>query len=65
MQDRIDKQTAMIIWRRDYKPDVLEQFPNDKPALRLSWSYFTDDLCKSGNITLRQYETWTYPPECK
>jgi hypothetical protein len=33
----------------------------DIPARNEAWGVFTDSLCKSGKITLKQYETWTYP----
>lgn len=26
-----------------------------------AWSFYIDDLCKSGAITQRQYDTWTAP----
>ncbi len=28
---------------------------------REEWSYYTDALCKSGFITLKQYESWANP----
>lgn len=28
---------------------------------QLAWSGFTDQLCKEGRITLKQYETWETP----
>jgi hypothetical protein len=33
----------------------------DKGEKRLSWGLFTDFLCKSNEITLKQYESWDYP----
>lgn len=33
----------------------------DKAAKRQAWNNFTDQLCKAGLITMRQYETWTSP----
>ena len=33
----------------------------DKVARRCAWNDFTDALCKSGDITSRQYENWTNP----
>jgi folate-dependent tRNA-U54 methylase TrmFO/GidA len=33
----------------------------DRPMRREDWNNYTDALCKSGAITLRQYETWTHP----
>lgn len=28
---------------------------------QLDWSYYTDILCRCGEITLKQYETWSTP----
>lgn len=33
----------------------------DSIAKREMWNNFTDELCRSGQITLRQYETWSNP----
>lgn len=34
---------------------------DDYLAVNLIWGGFIDTLCKDGVITLRQYETWTFP----
>jgi len=34
---------------------------SDIPALREAWNNYTDSLCKGGEISSRQYETWTNP----
>jgi len=36
----------------------------DYPARCESWNEFTDELCKDGYITLKQYSTWAAPREC-
>jgi len=33
----------------------------DRPMRAESWNNFTDALCKDGQITLKQYESWTHP----
>lgn len=33
----------------------------DRPARAEAWNNYTDALCKDGEITLRQYETWSHP----
>lgn len=53
---------AVQHWRRYIKPSVP---PRDKPALRESWNNFTDELCKDGEITLKQYESWGQPKDAK
>jgi hypothetical protein len=45
-----------------FKTEILPAIPaNDKPAQRMAWNNYTDSLCKDGQITLRQYETWVGP----
>ena len=49
---------------RSYKEaskDFLKSKKNDKPALREAWHNYIDSLCKDGEITLQQYETWGNP----
>ena len=60
---------------RHTKAQVLEQFrynwkvatladpalKSDKIAKRIAFGDFTDMLCKNGDITLKQYETWSNP----
>lgn len=43
-------------------PEILRVHgSDDKPALDQAWNDFTDMLCKAGEITSRQYSTWTPP----
>lgn len=45
-----------------FKAEVLGNIPPlDQPALDQAWNNYTDMLCKSGEITMKQYETWTHP----
>ena len=30
-------------------------------AVQFNWSCFIDALCKNGDITQEQYNTWTFP----
>lgn len=30
-------------------------------AVQYNWSCFTDALCKNGDITMQQYESWLFP----
>ena len=36
---------------------------NDYYEMQQAWTFFTDGLCRDGQITLRQFETWGNP--CK
>jgi hypothetical protein len=48
------------------KPAVIAVYGlRDVPALREAWNNYTDELCKSGQITSRQYETWLCPRELR
>lgn len=62
------KREALDQWRTAYLPSVQEVYEQDGlpdyPARSESWNNFTDSLCKDGEITLRQYESWVAPPEC-
>jgi hypothetical protein len=33
----------------------------DKYAQRLEWTMYTDNLCKGGEITNKQFASWDYP----
>jgi GTP cyclohydrolase I len=43
--------------RETYEKDGLK----DIPARAEAWNNFTDALCKSGRISIQQYETWGHP----
>ena len=62
------KREALDQWRTAYLPSVQEVYEQDGvkdgPARRESWGAYTDALCKSGEISLKQYENWVAPPEC-
>jgi hypothetical protein len=34
---------------------------HDRPLRAECWNNFTDALCKDGQITLKQYESWGHP----
>lgn len=54
------KHAAIKIFRQEVMPWIKKKFSkNDKPARREAWGVFTDTLCKNGEITMKQYETWT------
>ena len=55
------KNTAVADFKAFILPGVVKWFGNDKVAIRIAWNDWTDSLCKSNQITLRQYETWTNP----
>ena len=62
------KREALAEWRGAYLPSVREVYESDGradyPARSESWGAYTDSLCKDGQITLKQYETWAAPREC-
>ena len=33
----------------------------DRPMVQEDWSFFTDRLCCDGEISMKQYELWTFP----
>lgn len=50
------KKQAKELFEETYS-DLIET--GDTIAIATEWNDFTDYLCKSGQITLKQYETWT------
>jgi len=58
----VTKVEAVALFRAEVLPLVIAKYgPNDKPALREAWNDWTDGLCKSREITPRQYDTWCHP----
>lgn len=61
------KAQAVKLWRAEVLPGVKSRFERagrpDFCARSQAWNDWTDGLCKDRQITLRQYETWTHPPE--
>lgn len=56
------KQQAVAQFKDEILPYVIERYgPTDKPARSEAWNDWTDSLCKNGEITMRQYETWATP----
>lgn len=56
------KVEAVREFKENYLPEVMARYgKKDKPAIREAWGVYTDSLCKSGQITLKQYETWDNP----
>ena len=44
-----------------YKDMIHSMKYQDDTAIRCGFNDFTDMLCKDGEITLKQYETWINP----
>lgn len=59
------KKQALEIFKEEILPVIKENYEQDgiadKIARREAWNNFTDSLCKDGQITLKQYETWDNP----
>ena len=54
------RQTCLAWVKHEYESDGIP----DYPARSESWANYTDMLCKDGQITLKQYESWQSPREC-
>lgn len=61
----LTKREALTQFKAEILPGIRAQYEADgvpdKPARSEAWNNWTDSLAKSGEITLRQYETWTNP----
>lgn len=59
------REEAIQLYRERVLPEVKKQYEQDgridKPARAEAWNNFTDALCKNGDITMKQYETWEHP----
>jgi len=59
------KQQVVKLFKEEILPMVKDRYEQDgvidKPARREAWNNFTDSLCKDGQITLKQYESWNNP----
>ncbi len=59
------REEAIQLYREHILPEVPKRYEQegriDKPARAEAWNNFTDALCKDGQITLKQYETWEHP----
>jgi hypothetical protein len=61
----MNKAQALAYYRLHVLPVVIACFERDGridgPARREAWNNFTDGLCKGGQISQHQYETWVGP----
>lgn len=56
------KKEALKEFKEFILPKVINKYgKNDKPAKCEAWNDWTDFLCKSNRITLKQYESWVNP----
>ena len=57
MRKYLTKKQAIIMFK-----EIAMSIPShDKPMLREAWNNYTDSLCKDGEISDRQYSTWSNP----
>ena len=59
----ITKQEALSQFRYNWKVLTMQQpkWKGDDVAKREEWNNFTDELCKEGYISSRQYNNWSNP----
>lgn len=62
------KKEAVAEFKAGVIPYIREAYEQDgrmdRVARREAWNNFTDVLCKDGNITAHQYDTWEHPRIC-
>jgi hypothetical protein len=65
----MNKQQAEKQFKDFILPEIKKQYEQDGvrdlPARQQAWNNFTDSLCKSGEITFIQYESWIHPKVCQ
>lgn len=56
------KTQANQLFVETYYPDNLRQaLKADRLAVQTAWEVFIDSLCKNGDITQEQYDSWVFP----
>lgn len=60
----MNKKTAIAIFKDEYSQLLIEK-RKDIPAKQFAWASFVDMLCKNGDITQRQFDTWGNPSFAK
>ena len=58
------KSTATHLFIESYYGDTDQlhiALRQDYLAVQFAWECFTDSLCKDGNITTEQYNSWVFP----
>lgn len=60
---KLTKQQALEMFSESWNDAVKEnpEIRGDVIMKREDWNNFTDMLCKDGQITGKQYETWSNP----
>jgi len=53
------KEQAVRDFKREYADLYIKKV--DYWTAQLAWSTYVDELCKNGQITQRQYDTWSTP----
>lgn len=57
----MNKTTAIAQFKDENKAEITNFSKGDFAALRELWNNYTDMLCRNGDITTKQYETWHHP----
>ena len=55
------KQDAIRLFEEEKQYVENKYGKKDRAAIRTAWNDFTDMLCKDGQITQKQYDTWIPP----
>lgn len=60
---KVNKSQALASFKAEILPAIVEREYNgpDRVARREAWANYTDSLYKDGEITERQYNTWSNP----
>jgi len=58
MKTKLTKAQALQTFRQEILPHIPS---HDRVAKCEAWNNYTDSLCKTGQITLHQYESWNNP----
>lgn len=64
MKKYMTKKEAVKLFKEE-NSHIIEKYKNDRIALHVAFSTFTDMLCKNGDISQSQYDRWSNPYEKK
>ena len=54
-------QAKRIFEEEYYNGNIRKAIRHDRVEVRCAWNDFIDHLCRNGDITQKQAETWTCP----
>ena len=65
----LTKKAVENSFKSEILPAIKERYESngikDFPARSEAWNFYTDSLCKNGEISINQYNNWGLPKFCE